>query len=62
MLPMAGAPRRLFSRRDWPVWLVAAAVLVVLAITSGEYGYHRDELYFLASGRRLAWGIRTSRR
>lgn len=33
---------------------VAAAALLVL---SGRYGYHRDELYFLVSARRLAWGF-----
>jgi hypothetical protein len=38
------------------VLLVGAAVVVValLAFASG-YGYHRDELYFLAAGRHLAW-------
>ncbi|WP_215547830.1 ArnT family glycosyltransferase [Amycolatopsis sp. CA-230715] len=44
------------TRLGLPVWLVAAAVFTTLAVTSAGYGYHRDELYFLAAGRRLAWG------
>ncbi len=33
--------------------VIAAALLIAF---SGRYGYHRDELYFLADGRHLAWG------
>jgi 4-amino-4-deoxy-L-arabinose transferase-like glycosyltransferase len=35
--------------------LVAAAVTVVLVIFASGYGYHRDELYFVASGQHLDW-------
>jgi hypothetical protein len=35
---------------------VGALVTVLLIVVAGGYGYHRDELYFLACGRRLAWG------
>ena len=44
------------QRRYWPEASVVAAVFVVLAVTSNAYGYHRDELYFLACGKHLAWG------
>ncbi|MEA2131347.1 MAG: hypothetical protein QOJ85_4238 [Solirubrobacteraceae bacterium] len=33
----------------------AAAVTLALAAFASGYGYHRDELYFVAAGRHLAW-------
>jgi 4-amino-4-deoxy-L-arabinose transferase-like glycosyltransferase len=35
---------------------VAIAVTAVLVAFASGYGYHRDELYFLAAGDHLAWG------
>lgn len=54
-------PRR--SLRDWlahPTALLLGLGLIKLLahlLTAGRYGFHRDEFYYLACGRHLAWGF-----
>ena len=36
--------------------LLAALVFILLVCFAGRYGYHSDELYFLACAQHLAWG------
>jgi hypothetical protein len=50
----AGSGRAPVARR-W-LALIGGAEFLVLAATANQYGYHRDELYFLAAGRHLSWG------
>jgi 4-amino-4-deoxy-L-arabinose transferase-like glycosyltransferase len=39
-----------------PVAIAVGAAAAALLATIGRYGFHRDELYFLAASRHLAWG------
>jgi 4-amino-4-deoxy-L-arabinose transferase-like glycosyltransferase len=39
------------------VWITAVVTAAAQLATAGIYGYHRDEFYYLACGRRLAWGF-----
>ena len=44
--------------RSWAPFLVLGAVWLVLhGVCLGQYGYFRDELYYLACARRLDWGF-----
>jgi 4-amino-4-deoxy-L-arabinose transferase-like glycosyltransferase len=45
------------ARIAWtPVLAIAAVPLVLHLLTAGNYGIFRDEYYYLACARRLAWG------
>ena len=57
-MTVAAAPER--RRFAWPVpWqalVVAGVMLAILVATSGAYGFHRDEMYFIVAGRHPAFG------
>jgi Dolichyl-phosphate-mannose-protein mannosyltransferase len=46
---MTGVPNRV-------LWVIAAVFGAIEIAVSGRYGFHRDELYFLAAGQHLAFG------
>src|SRR5438094_7549636 len=51
--------QRLWSRKitaSRVMWAAAAVVLLLHLLTATNYGYFRDELYFLACSRHLAAG------
>jgi 4-amino-4-deoxy-L-arabinose transferase-like glycosyltransferase len=54
--PAESAARRLPGFAAGPVLGVAVLLSGLLIAFSDRYGYHRDELYFLACGKHLSWG------
>ncbi|HEY2575862.1 MAG TPA: glycosyltransferase family 39 protein [Streptosporangiaceae bacterium] len=44
------------GRLPLPVWLIAAAFVVLELAVSGRYGFLQNELYFIVAGHHLAYG------
>jgi Dolichyl-phosphate-mannose-protein mannosyltransferase len=54
-IPVTVSERR-SSAESILIILISAAALLVHLLTNGRYGYFRDELYYIACGRHLAFG------
>jgi Dolichyl-phosphate-mannose-protein mannosyltransferase len=52
----APAPTRNYSTESVLIAVFSIAALLVHLLTNGRYGYFRDELYYVACGRHLAFG------
>ncbi len=50
------APRRGWRKTAWVVFVLAAITLLLHFLFNREYGFFRDELYYMACGHHLAWG------
>src|SRR5712675_2089966 len=50
------APNRNYSTESVLIPVFSMAALLVHLLTNGRYGYFRDELYYIACGRHLAFG------
>jgi hypothetical protein len=55
-LRIRAQPRRDRAPRNVIALALAVAALLLHAATAGRYGYFRDELYFIACSKHLAWG------
>src|SRR4029077_11413451 len=54
--PIPAVNERRFSAEAALIVFFSAVALLVHLLTSGRYGYFRDELYYIACGRHLAFG------
>ena len=43
-------------RSNWPVLLIGLGSFALLLAVAGEYGLHRDEMYFIVAGRHPDFG------
>src|ERR1700757_2498403 len=50
------AAKRTHSNESALIAVFSAIALLVHLLTNGRYGYFRDELYYIACGRHLAFG------